>query len=419
MAKVRKFKKTVIAVLGICLIMFAVFTGGGLTAYAESPIASSDGVYSVPVNLSGLAMGADNFSSSATVEKSGDNYYMTFGHSSSISNLVLESGNKQTGYTVKAEGGWTYYTYTMSAQRLQSSLSFSAYINAMSRDVSFTITLNLANGTRTGDYVDVGERPAEYVPVITTTAGDTQMEKGATYVLPAATAVLGDEVCEVTTKVFYGGEEVAVDRNRFTLENAGEYTVIYHAESSAYKTNLGNNSYNEYAFSVVSKVGATVLAKFEDESGALSSGTAIQASNITVGTSYELAAEKMKTIADNFSVMSVSYFTESGEEVTPGGNVSLYLVADMTYDRNKIVVYHLSEDGELTKIDCSGYGRYVRLQTDKTGTFIVCIPGVAFVMPMWGYALILIACVLVLASGITLIIIMVRKKRNRKAKELK
>lgn len=402
----------------MCLIMLAALMGGGLTAYAESPIASSDGVYSVPVNLSGLAMGADNFSSSATVEKSGENYYMTFGHSSSISNLVLESGNKQTGYTVRTENGWTYYTYTMSAQRLQSSLSFSAYINAMSRDVSFTITLNLANGTRTGDYVDVGERPAEYVPVITTTAGDTQMEKGATYVLPAATAVLGDEVCEVTTKVFYGGEEVAVDRNRFTLENAGEYTVIYRAESSAYKTNLGNNSYSEYAFTVVSKVGATVLAKFEDESGALSSGTAIQASKITVGTSYELAAEKMKTIADNFSVTSVSYFTESGEEVTPGGNVSLYLMADMTYDRNKIVVYHLSEDGELTKIDCSGYGRYARLQTDKTGTFIVCIPGVAFVMPMWGYALILIACVLVLGAGITLIIILVRKKRKRKANEV-
>lgn len=418
MVKKRNKLIALFAAMLICLITLAALMGGGLTAYAESPIASSDGVYSVPVNLSGLAMGADNFSSSATVEKSGENYYMTFGHSSSISNLVLESGNKQTGYTVKAEGGWTYYTYTMSAQRLQSSLSFSAYINAMSRDVSFTITLNLANGTRTGDYVDVGERPAEYVPVITTTAGDTQMEKGATYVLPAATAVLGDEVCEVTTKVFYDGEEVALDGNRFTLENAGEYTVIYHAESSAYKTNLGNNSYNEYAFTVVSKVGATVLAKFEDESGALSSGTAIQASNITVGTAYELAAEKMKTIADNFSVMSVSYFAESGETVTPSRNITLYLQADMTYDRNKIVVYHLSEDGELTKIDCSGYGRYVRLQTDKTGTFIVCIPGVAFVMPMWGYALILIACVLVLGAGITLIIILVRKKRKRKANEV-
>ena len=68
MEKVRKFKITVLAVLGICLIMLAALMGGGLTAYAESPIASSDGVYSVPVNLSGLAMGADNFSASATVE---------------------------------------------------------------------------------------------------------------------------------------------------------------------------------------------------------------------------------------------------------------------------------------------------------------------------------------------------------------
>ena len=418
MVKRRNLFVAVIAAVCILLSLFAVLTGGGLTAYAESPVQSSDGTYSVPVNLDGLAMGADNFSSAATVEKSGENYYMTFGHSSSVDDLVLESGNMQTGYTVRTANGWTYYTYTMSAERLQSSLSFTAYIVPMSMTVDFSITLNLAAGTRMGDYVDVGERPAEYVPVITTTAGDTQMEKGATYVLPTATAALGDEVCEVTTKVFYDGEEVALDGNRFTLENAGEYTVIYRAESSAYKTNLGNNSYSEYAFTVVSKVGATVLAMFEDESGALSSGTAIQASNITVGTSYELAAEKMKTIADNFSVMSISYFAESGEAVTPGGNVTLYLMADMTYDRNEIVVYHLSEDGELTKIDCSGYGRYVRLQTDKTGTFIICIPGVAFVMPMWGYALILVACVLVLAAVITLIIILVRKKRKRKANEV-
>lgn len=401
------------AAMFLCLITLAALVGGGLTAYAESPVQGSDGVYSVPVNLDGLAMGADNFSSSATVEKSGENYYMTFGHSSSISNLVLESGNKQTGYTVKTEGGWTYYTYTLSAERLSSELSFSAYINAMSRNVNLTVKLNLSGATRTGDYSYEGERPAEYVPVITTTAGDTQMEKGATYVLPTATAALGDEVCEVTAKVLYGGEEVALDGNRFTLENAGEYTVIYRAESSAYKTNLGNNSYSEYTFTVVSKVGATVLAKFEDESGALSSGTAIQASNITVGTAYELAAEKMKAIADNFSVMSVSYFTESGEEVTPSGNVALYLMADMTYDRNEIVVYHLSEDGELTKIDCSGYGRFVKLKTDKTGTFIICIPGVAFVMPMWGYVTVATIVVLFLIVGACSLGVLMRKRRRR------
>ena len=410
------FVSLMIVAVSICLCLLAAFVGGGLTAYAESPIQGSDGVYSVSVDLSGLAMGADNFSSNATVEKSGDNYYMTFGHSSSISDLVLESGNKQTGYTVKAEGGWTYYTYTLSAERLSSELSFSAYINAMNRNVNLTVKLNLSGAIRTGDYSYEGERPAEYVPVITTTAGDTQMEKGATYVLPQATAALGDEVCEVTTKVYYDGEEVAFEGNRLTLEKAGEYTVIYRAECPTYKTNLGNNSYSEYAFTVVSEVGATTLAKFEDESGAFSSGTAIQASNITVGTAYELAAEKMKTIADTFSVMSVSYFAESGEEVTPSGNVTLYLAADMTFDRNEIVVYHLSEDGELTKIDCSGYGRYVRLQTDKTGTFIICMPGVAFVMPMWGWALIAVGGIVIIAAAVTLVVLTVKRKKRLKNK---
>ena len=103
----------VFAAMFICLITLAALMGGGLTAYAESPVSSSDGTYSVPVNLSGLAMGADNFSSSATVEKSSENYYMTFGHSSSISDMVLESGNMQTGYTSYTESGWTYYTYTI------------------------------------------------------------------------------------------------------------------------------------------------------------------------------------------------------------------------------------------------------------------------------------------------------------------
>ena len=149
------------AALSMCLIMLAALMGGGLTAYAESPVSSSDGTYSVPVNFDGLTMGADSFSSAATVEKSGKNYYMTFGHSSSVDDLVLESGNMQTGYTVRTENGWTYYTYTMSAERLQSSLSFTAYIVPMSMTVDFSITLDLSAGTRTGDYVDVGERPAE------------------------------------------------------------------------------------------------------------------------------------------------------------------------------------------------------------------------------------------------------------------
>ena len=420
MVKRRNIFVAVIAAVCMLLSLFAVLTGGGLTAYAESPISSSDGVYSVPVNLSGLAMGADNFSPSATVEKSGENYYMTFGHSSSISDMALESGNMQTGYTVRTENGWTYYTYTLSAERLQSSLSFSAYINAMSRDVNFTITLNLANGTRTGDYVDVGERPAEYVPVIETTAGNSyEASRGSVFPIPSATATLGDENLDVSISAYYvqGGEqtEVPVTNNSITLENVGEYHVLYRAESSTYLTNLGNPTCTEYDVAITSVAGGSTLAKFEDANGVLAEGTSLLASRITSGSSvYTTAADKMASIADNFEVFGISLVQSDGTAATPSGNITLYLQADMTYDRNKVVVYHMADDGTLTEIVADGYGRYVRFDTDKTGTFIVCIPGVAFVMPMWGYAVILVACVLVVAAAVTVTVILVRRKKKAK-----
>ena len=416
MVKKRNNLIALFAALSMCLIMLAALMGGGLTAYAESPVQGSDGVYSVPVNLSGLAMGADNFSPSATVEKSGENYYMTFGHSSSISDMVLESGNMQTGYTVRTENGWTYYTYTMSAERLQSSLSFSAYINAMSRDVSFTITLNLGGGTRTGDYVDVGERPAEYVPVIETTAGrEYEAASGSVFSIPSATATLGDENLDVSISASYvqGGEqtEVPVTNNSITLENVGEYHVVYRAESSTYLTNLGNPTYTEYDVAITSVAGGSTLAKFEDANGVLTEGTSLLASRITSGSSvFAMAADKMAGTADNFEVFGISLVQSDGAEATPSGNITLYLQADMTYDRNEVVVYHMADDGTLTEIAADGYGRYVRFDTDKTGTFIVCIPGVAFVMPMWGYAVILVACALVVAAAVTVTVILVRRK---------
>ena len=403
----------------LCLITLAALMGGGLTTYAESPIQGSDGVYSAPVNLSGLAMGADNFSPSATVEKSDENYYMTFGHSSSVDDLVLESGGMQTGYTVRTENGWTYYTYTMSAERLQSSLSFTAYIVPMSMTVDFSITLDLSAGTRTGDYVDIGERPAEYVPVIQTTAGNQyEASRGSVFPIPSATATLGDEDLDVSISAYYvqSGEqtEVPVTNNSITLENVGGYHVLYRAESSTYLTNLGNPTCTEYDVAITSVAGGSTLARVEDPNGVLPEGTSILPSRITTGTLYEQAAEKMKSIADNFEVFGISLVQSDGTAATPDGNITLYLQADMTYDRNEVVVYHMADDGTLTEIVADGYGRYVRFDTSETGTFIVCIPGVAFVMPMWGYAVILVACVLVVAAAVTVTVILVRRKKKAK-----
>lgn len=398
------------------MLFFFAAIGMQTIAYAASPADGEDGVYSVPVDLSGLAMGADNFSSTATVEKNGNTYYFTFGHSSSIGNMTLDIDDKKVGSTVKSENGWTYYTYTLSQTNVQSSLSFTAHINAMDRNVNFSVKLNLSGATRTGDYSYDGERPAKFVPVLTTSAGsEYEVAQGSVFVIPEATAVLGTEECGVVATVFYGEEEVTITDSCFTLENVGEYHLVYKASSSSYKTSLGNDTYTEYEVIIVSSVGGSLLAKFEDSGGVLPEGTAIMPSRITEGSAvYGQASEKMKTIADNFEVFGVKLISFDGSEVEPEGNIALYLQADSTYDRTKAVVYYMDESGNLIKLDTSGYGRYIKVETDKAGTFIVCIPGVAFIMPMWGYAV--ICCVvgaLVIAAAIIIPITAIRKRKKK------
>lgn len=416
-------KKKLLGFFGLLIVVlvFSLFKTVCIV-YAATVVGGEDGVYSVSVDLSGLAMGADNFSSTATVEKNGNTYYMTFGHSSSVSNLTLDMGDKKIGSTVREENGWTYYTYTLSETSVQGGLSFSAHINAMDRDVSFSVKLNLSSANRTGDYSYEEERPAEFVPVLTTGAGgEYEVSQGTVFAVPAATAVLGLEECTVTTTAYYllNGErqDVEISDSRFTLANVGEYHLVYRASSPSYKTSLGNDTYTEYDVRIISTVGGSMLAKFEDTNNILPEGTAIMPSRITEGVVYDMAAVKMKTIADNFEVFGVNLISSDGNTVVPSGSFVLYLQADATYDRTQAVVYHMDDEGNLIKLNTSGYGRYVKVETDKTGTFIVCIPGVAFYMPMWGYALILAGCVVIVAVAVIIPVVVVKKRRGKRAQE--
>lgn len=105
-----------------------------------------------------------------------------------------------------------------------------------------------------------------------------------------------------------------------------------------------------------------------------------------------------------------------GYEVAEYLNVSpAYAVKLNVYAESQgYILRDRAEDGTLTELSADGYGRYVKFDSDKTGTFIVCIPGVAFVMPMWGYAVIIVACVLVVAAAITVTVVLVRKRKKAK-----
>lgn len=415
-----KFKKIFAVSIAVFALILCGLFQSALISYAasEQVISGGDGTYTVPVNLD-LKMGVDHFTNPVTVEKQDGKYYMTFGFDSSIGYLNLNLDGKEVGKTSEKKDGWTYDTYTLSENNLKSSLSFSAYINAMSREMNFTATLNLSSSVKTSETVrDLGERPAKFVPVIITkAAAEYSLKVGTVFPIPEATANLGDEDCPVTTSAYYGDEAVDVSGRKLVLGKVGTYKLVYKAINSQYKTSSGNDSFSEYVVTIRSAAGENDIVKFRDTNHVLPEKAGILAGKVTDGSEvYEKAASAMKTIADNFEVYSAEFLSKDGEAITLSGKVELLFRADDYFDRTKAEVYYMDENGGLTKLSASGYGRYIVTETDKTGAFIVCIPGVAFGMPMWGYALILAGAVVMVAGAVVLSLLSSNRRRTRHRK---
>ena len=429
-----KRKRLLSIALGAVLSVFGalLFTAANVTAHAESPIGGADGKYEMSYDFGGQSgigkqMLEKYFDKTAVVEKINDRYYFSFTQlSSSMENLSLnlESG-KQIGYRVTEDNGnRKTYSYTLSEENLQKELPFSVFVSVRGETFPFTITLNLSSARRVGEAEDTSaERPAEFVPVIVTSSGsEYEATKGQTFVIREAAASLGEETLDVEVKAYYiRGEEkteVALDGNKLVLDNAGEYHVIYRAESTRYTTSFGNPTYAEKDVKIISCIGGgDSLAKLYDTNGALPEGSMLLASRIeSDSTVYKTAAEKMAKISDRFQVFGVELMQADGSLVTPEKAVTIGLRANYTYNRNEVEAYLLGEDGSLTKLSVSNGGSYVNISTDKAGTIIVCIPGVAFVMPIWGYILIVVgAVVLIAAAAITVTVVLVKKKKKAKA----
>lgn len=429
-----KLKRLLLIALGAVLSVFGalLFTAANVTAHAESQIDGADGKYEMSYDFGGQSgigkqMLEKYFDKTAVVEEINDRYYFSFTQlSSSMKNLSLnlESG-KQIGYRVTEDNGnRKTYSYTLSEENLQKELPFSVFVSVRGETFSFTITLNLSSARRVGEAEDTSaERPAEFVPVIVTSSGsEYEATKGQTFVIREAAASLGEETLDVEVKAYYiRGEEkteVALDGNKLVLDNAGEYHVIYRAESTRYTTSFGNPTYAEKDVKIISCIGGgDSLAKLYDTNGALPEGSMLLASRIeSDSTVYKTAAEKMAKISDRFQVFGVELMQADGSLVTPEKAVTIGLRANYTYNRNEVEAYLLGEDGSLTKLSVSNGGSYVNISTDKAGTIIVCIPGVAFVMPIWGYILIVVgAVVLIAAAAITVTVVLVKKKKKAKA----
>ena len=412
------------AVFSAILSLCAFFSAGASENFLLAAASSLCGTYAVSVS-NDMPMGKNNISDAAVLEKQNGIYYLSLTFNvTKLADIRLEIDDKTVGSQLVEENGDTAtYCYTLSEESIAAPLPFVADVlpmgqSGLNREIN--VTVDLSSAEKTSDTIENrGERPAEFVPTLLTNAGSEYLqETGTAFTVPSATAVLGSESCNVAISTYYvNGDElqsVASENNRLSLDKKGEYRIVYRASSPLYKTSDGNDTYMEYIVKIFSGVGVSPLAKFEDINGILPEGVTLQASRIEAGALYNTAAERMKTVSDHYEVFDVNLYDAEGKAIDLSDTVRIGISESSEYVGEEIEIYYLSESGMLGKLTCTELNGYVEFETDRLGVFIVCIPGVAFVMPMWGYAVILVACVLVVAAAITVTVVLVRKRKKAK-----
>jgi len=409
----------IIKKFSIILIILLAFIITFIPNVFASPI-NSNGTYEVSYEVTGTSsmgktMISNNFPNKFKLEKLNDNYYLSINYdtSSSMSDLKLSLNDLNVGTIIRNKNNQMIYTYTLSENSINNELPFSVYVSAMQRRTEFNIKLDLSNSNKISDDIeDLGERPGEFIPELKLDLADEYSIKAGNNIyfnVIEAEASLGDNDCNITINAYYNDNLIDINDNKILIEKTGIYKLVYKAESDKYKTSLGNNTYIEKTIIINASNDKTNVVKLVSDNP----NYYLIGGIIENGDTFDKVSKLMDNISINYSIFDISFYSNEGIKLDKVENELVDVYANLTIDRTKTKAYYIDSNNNLKEVDSKGAGRYVRLNISESGTYIVCKPGVPFVMPMWGYIIIICGSLVLVGSISTFIIIKVVKKKRK------
>lgn len=410
-------KKSII--FSLIILIFMIFSFKPVKAL--SPNIEENKVYSCDYTIGGTnsigeGMIKKYFDSNVFVTKVSSYYLVsiTLLNNKSLTDLRMNVSDLESGIDEEVTGKETVYTISLEEEYLEKSIDVLAYVSSMNMAVSFNITLDLSNLVLTDKVFDnTKEYKAVYVPTLTLDSiGDINLVQNSVCVLPNSVARFKDEDVSVSiSAISPSGKDVNISNNSFKTEEIGTYTVTYKAECDKYKTNLGNPSYTTVSINVKSSSEDSTIVKINDINSVLPDKYYLITQRITSGNEYDLIALKLEGISENFEITNIKLIDDNSNTISLNDNIEYFIETNPKYNRNEVCVY-LYEGEELTQLDCAGYGRYVKFENNKCGTFVVLVKGVEFHMPVWGYIVISLSSVILLIGVVVLVIVIHKKKKT-------
>ncbi len=377
-----------------------------------------DTTYSIGgTNQVGQQMISKYFDSNVKVFKENDLYYLsvTLLNNQALSDLKISVSDLKSGILEEINGKKTTYTITLSYDDLNSDISLSGNVSKMSMDVSFTIRPNLDSMKETEETISPEkEFPARFVPELTIDGvGDVETSLNSYYKIPEAKATFDNQDLDVNVSVTSpSGESVEVEDSKIAVTELGDYTIDFIASTDEYKTNLGNDSYAKESIKLTSNAITSSMVKVVDIHNILPQGYIVQCQRIESGTTYDKVSSLLATISENYEITNITMMDSTGQDIVLTDTVECYIETNPNYDRNKVKVYRV--DDKLEDVSSSGYGRYVKFESKKMGTYVVLIEGVQSKtnLPLI-ISLTVIGVVILFALAVFLVIFFLRKRKQK------
>ncbi len=411
-------------VIAIVIVLFGSLLLFKVSAKAADLPTIEAGTYKANYEIGGTSgigvnMIKKYFAPDLVIERINDNYYMSLTQkSNSLVDLTLVLGKEQNGYFVsKEEGENKTYTYTLSKANLFSTLNFSVFIEKMDMFQNFNITIKKETLAKVSDTVlDLGERPGEFIPSLDIAGGTSyDLPLNKSFRLPKVKASFTGKDLPLDIELVFEDTRTKISTETIKFTKVGHYEIVYKASISDYKTSLNNDSYNIISVSVNVSENLDELVIVSDDLGVLPADAYLQAGRVVRGNEFARVKEAMKKVSVKYEAFNIQIHSESNLDYSLSNKVEYLITLNKDYDVDGVKVYFLNDENYLTELSSKIKDNRIIVETDEMGIFIVAIPGVPFVIPMWGYMTITISAVIILAGGITATIIVVRKKKKKKA----
>lgn len=180
-------------------------------------------------------------------------------------------------------------------------------------------------------------------------------------------------IIEIFDGIFQDANNIKLEKGAivtYTVENTEKsvevengYTIMLNEEKLAYivlKKEITN----------VVEEDTTTGIKLETDTKIVPENTVLETKKVTESKTIQIVEESIKDVSTKFVTYNITLKSE-GVAIQPNGKVKIQIPIPNGYDKTKLLVYRISEDGTKTKYDIKIEENYVIIETDHFSTYVL------------------------------------------------